>query len=195
MTKKFILLVIVLTVLLFTTSGCALQYCRKYVLHGVDYRFTFEYPADYRILGNGKLLYCARPALEGHWDNSWLWVKTTKKEKTGERENARKLLESDVSIYSTSEQYTDFEIIETNTFTVDGIEGDLRIFSYYNPNSPILGPPPGTTLKLPASMVARFAYFDYRGYIVELKISSTKEATEQANREFEHLLETFRIIE
>jgi len=82
----------------------------------------------------------------------------------------------------------DFRLLERSTITIAGVKGERIAYSYSGFYfSSEHAPQTGTAYK---------AYFDSKGLIWKLSlIADEYAAAERAKSDFEHLLETFRILD
>ena len=86
------------------------------------------------------------------------------------------------------ERWDNYELFERSSVTVSGIEGELI---YYVVDWILLVPAgEGPDLKY-----VREVYFDYDGLIWKLKATSEFEMVDQVKADFEHILETFQILD
>ena len=81
-------------------------------------------------------------------------------------------------------------LIEHSAITVDKMPAELLVYS----REPDLIPEaPASSLEV--MKVTRSVYFDYDGFIWNLVIESDEDRVEEAEADFEHLLETFQILD
>jgi hypothetical protein len=85
----------------------------------------------------------------------------------------------------------DYKLLERSQIYVAGIDGEQLIY-YWDMGVPEYpeDPDPG-----PIPTVMRKVYFDYDNLIWELSIRSNQAIVEEANAIFEHMLETFQILD
>lgn len=86
------------------------------------------------------------------------------------------------------EELQDFELLERSPMTIAGTHGERIIFSYYGYHSSMESEAEtGTAYK---------AYFDSEGLIWRVVMIADEYATaERAEAHFEHVLETFKILD
>ena len=99
--------------------------------------------------------------------------------------NAKTMLDYEFSLI---EGLPDFQLLERSPVTIAGSQGEQVIYSYYGYH---------TTWESPAETGTAYdAYFDSGGliWIVEL-IADEYTAAERAKADFEHILETFQILD
>ena len=87
--------------------------------------------------------------------------------------------------------YSDFQLLERSQVTVSGINGEQIVYSY----TEIRGVGQRKTDEDPYPMQGRRIYFYSNGVIWELTLDLLLSEAETANADFEHLLETFQILD
>jgi hypothetical protein len=111
--------------------------------------------------------------------------------------DAEAALEDTLSIFVEPDYYDEDDeeepkrLLERSTITVAGIPAELIVYSYgydYVRDSPS---DPWVIL----IRIAREVYFDYNGLIWKLAIESDEDRADVAEADFEHLLETFQILD
>ena len=81
-----------------------------------------------------------------------------------------------------------FELLERRPLTVSGVEGELLVF--VEDWGMILA-----VQDTPKLRYARWAYFDYGGLVWKIEASAEEELADRVMADFEHILETFKILE
>ncbi len=99
--------------------------------------------------------------------------------------NAEAMLEFLLSFH---EKWEDFKLLDRGSITVNGIQAQQIVYSYTS--FPELVYHKDTKV----SVTVREVYFDYGGLIWEISISSNTSTAEAANVHFEHILQTFKIL-
>jgi len=99
-------------------------------------------------------------------------------------------IESDISDFSTSQYIQDFQVFERSTITIDGITGEYVHYSYRDP------PPQETN---PYEQIVKEVWFDYDGFVWQIYFiygpEYDEEDTEEVGTYFDHIIETFRILD
>ncbi len=96
--------------------------------------------------------------------------------------NAQAMLDSELS---RAEGHREFQLLERSPVNMAGIQGERVIYSYF-----------GFYYNDPETGTAYEAYFDSEGLIWEVvMLADEYAAAERARADFEHLLETFQILE
>ena len=188
---RYLICIISVFILLFDVSGCRSSY-EKFDLHGVDYHFSFEYPANYEK--EGVSISYSRSLLEKDWKDSWFRVRVYEAGKYNKPDNAKAALNSYITSLSAHEEYSEFKILKRLPININGVIGEQCTLSYYYSEAEQYLDT-DLSIKLPATLVLRCVYFDYNGFICEIRMSSIEEIAEQVDSEFGHLIETFEILD
>jgi hypothetical protein len=100
-------------------------------------------------------------------------------------QSAIERLENDIS---DSSKWENFELLERYPVTVSGVEGELiaYVIDWFLPFAEGEGP------KL---QYHRAVYFDYNGLIWTIEATTEMEMVDQVKADFEHIIETFEILE
>ena len=185
------------------TLGCdsSMEGYRAFTFNEVAH-FSFEYPAHYKKTSAGaevedKIIHIGlRDEVPSEGSNAgFIGIKVEGAGIT--YPDATVALEHTLSIFVDSEPYDEDaeqapgRLLERSTLTVAGIPAELIVYSYgydYVRDSP--SDPWVLLLR-----IAREVYFDYNGLIWNIVIESDEDRAEVAKADFEHLLETFQILE
>jgi hypothetical protein len=87
----------------------------------------------------------------------------------------------------------DFKIIEKNKMIIGEIQGWELIVSFYVTGKPVHGFDDASPTERP--VVSRYLFFDYRGMIWKVIVSSTTDVADQAKLDYEHIIQTFKILD
>lgn len=181
------------------SSGCSSY--KRFILREGDAHFSFDYPRNYEELVNDVVAGWAtvsfdRELVEEDWiiEDSYFSVDVYEAGRIG-NPDAEAALESDITRIATHEYYSDFEILDRSSVSIAGVQGEQCVFSYcYREAIPDVDDE-GPFLKLPVIMIVRCVYFDYNGFIWEIWLQSTEGFAEEDKAHFEHILETFTILD
>jgi hypothetical protein len=183
---------IVLTVLCITpliATGCT--QCNGYkqltVEEGIAH-LSFEYPCNWEVgiieiredLGFTSITVLSPFSEEG--DSFWTFSIISPYE---DWPNAEAALEDSLSFW---ESEIDFEILDRSAVEVAGVRAEQVVFFCRVPRDYPLGAEPTPVVK-------RSLYFEYDGLIWMIGSSSDQAVAEADNVHFEHMLETFRILD
>ncbi len=104
--------------------------------------------------------------------------------------DSKQAIEKDLSFWSDS----DYQFLDRFALSIDGVEGEEIVYFYNQPRPPLgqVGHIPGAG---PAPTIARGVYFDHKGLIWEITMSSNEATAETDKADFEHVLETFEILD
>jgi len=80
--------------------------------------------------------------------------------------------------------------LECSTITVAGALDEMIVYSH---ESELIPEAPSSSLEV--MKVTRVVYFDYNDLIWKIEIDSDEDRAEEAEADFEHLLETFQILD
>jgi len=179
-------LLLVVIVLALIPAACGISGYKTFTLkRGIGY-FTFEYPSNYKVarmeVQDGGLFYTDvilnGPFLEKEQDFPLIGVLISRiSEQQPNKEAAAEELLSLVSAFP------DFKLLERSQVTVDGSEGDQLTFSYAQAVA-------GQSL----STISRDAFFEQGGLIWNITMRSPATILEANKAHFEHLLQTFRVL-
>jgi hypothetical protein len=99
-------------------------------------------------------------------------------------------LNNAISLYET---FLDYRLIERSSVNVAGIEGQ-QILYFYNKERPEIGDAGYIPGAGPAPTIARDIYFSDEGYLWNITIFSNESTAKADMADFEHMLETFTIL-
>jgi len=174
------------------SSGCSGY--KRFTLREGDAHFSFHYPKDYKNaltdIGSGYTWVTFERLLPDEVQAvSWFTV-TVDKAGTGRGEytDAKDALEYDISIRSKLDNY---QLLERSPVSVAGVAGEQLIWSHFSFSPYIKGESPKET----KPMFSRHVYFDHGGLIWGISMTSIEKMAEETEQYFEHLLETFRILD
>ena len=172
----------------------------RFTLREGDAHFSFEYPESYEKIAidlhsGYAMVWFIRSLVEEDWiiEDSYFRVQVYEAGQLG-NPDAEAALESEITRIATSELYRHFEIRDRSSVSIAGVKGKQAIFTYYYPEAP-LPLDEGPFLKLPAFLIVRCAYFDYNGFIWEIWLQSTEGLAKEDKAHFEHIIETFTILD
>jgi hypothetical protein len=184
-------------------SGCdsSMEGYRTFTFNKVAH-FSFEYPAHYEK-------YSAHATVENRTISIWFHDKVPPKGSTYgyikiivegvgiTYPDAEAALEDNLSGFAEPDYYDEDaeeepkRLLERSTITVAGIQAELIVYSYgydYVRDST-------SDSWVILIRIAREVYFDYDGLIWNLVIKSDEDRADVAEADFEHLLETFQILD
>jgi hypothetical protein len=173
---------------------------RSYTLSEGLVHFSFEYPTNYdemftEMLHSWVAATSFRSIEEEGWiiERSYLYIFIVEAGGIGTTD-AEAALENEIESFASDEEYSDFEILDRSPVTIAGVAGEQVTFSYYfaETTPPCDG---GPVLKLPATLIVRCAYFECNGFVWEIFLQSTEGVADEDEVHFEHILETFTILE
>jgi hypothetical protein len=182
------------------TPGCdsSMEGYRTFTFDKVAH-FSFEYPAHYRK-------YSAHATVEDRTISIWFHDKVPPKGSTygyihifvegasDSYPDAAAALEHTLSGFVEPGPYDEEEpqrLLERSSLTIAGIPAELIVYSYGYDR--IWGESPGSVAIL--IRIAREVYFDHNGLIWNIVIESDEDRADVAEGDFEHLLETFQILD
>jgi len=187
------LLIPIMIVSFATMMGCnstdTTGFSKFTVTEGLSH-FSFEYPAFYRT-----------PYVDRALEPNSTEVKTGGVIQPGVRgieslhieifqvsdsfPDAKAMLDSSLS---RSEEHQDFELLERSPITIDGVEGEQIVYSYYGFHA---------TMESEAETGTAYkAYFDCKGLIWRIVMLVDEYAqAERAEADFDHVIETFRFLD
>ena len=165
---------------------------KKLVLREGIAHFSFEYPSTYdepTVSPTGRFtsVVSGRKLTGANGNDPVLDIYVT--EGGDLRPDAKTSLEKALNRYET-EIFKDFKLIERSSITVLGVRTEQIVYTYS-------GGYPGTGISdrgIPAPFMGREVFFDYNGMVWNITISSLLEESETARADFEHILQTFKIL-
>jgi hypothetical protein len=195
-----LVLSIFLITLLLSLNGCnGAEYLTFMLKKGI--KFSFEYPSHYKKEevrayeqdeGFGRVTLFDKLPSEGSWYDSIYIVISDKR--IGYT-NPKEIIQ--VIITDTLPK----EIIERSTVTMAGLQGELLVYSF---SGDVKDAPSGfwscspsrkrVNPDEPLVRVSRVAYFDDGDKIWRIEVESAERKAEQAKADFEHILQTFKIL-
>ncbi|MDD5039162.1 MAG: hypothetical protein PHN78_07595 [Dehalococcoidales bacterium] len=167
-------------------------------------QFRFEYPASFgvtypTIKDNGTSIFFTRRVIKGGWFDKSLYFGVGKPSFWGmpsEQSDAKNALEADIA--RIEKAFKAVDIIDNTTVSVDGIVASVIVIRYdwYSmwpslPDAPLQGTPKGPNL----IMIDRSVYFDYDGLVWVIKMGAYEKVADEAKVEFDHIIETFKILD
>ena len=188
---NIILAVLIFSAVLFT--GCDIFYGKTITVNKGISHFSFERPEGYSIgtfetFNNSEYQYTyiflSSPENDLGYSTSHMSISANFTSEV--LPNAESMLEYSLSTY---EHFNDFELLGRFTETVAGIEGQGIIVSYSllrDENHPV----PGR-----ATYIAREIAFGQGDLIWSIEISSDASFVEEGIADFEHVLETFTLLD
>jgi len=198
----YITISIMLFMMLTVSPGCNIGYKLltedKEIAH-----FSFEYPADLNEVVRSSeddficISLIREVVKDGWWDKSLSFI-TQKPPVIGYEEayDAGSFIEAYITRLKDSFEVV--QVLERSSVNISGISGEQVIYTYddFSRRMPLLdapleGEPAGPSL----IWIDRAIFFDYNGLVWFIRMKSTEETSEQTKLDFEHLIETFRILE
>ncbi|UCB43223.1 MAG: hypothetical protein JSV77_00835 [Dehalococcoidales bacterium] len=185
------------------TPGCdsSMEGYRTFTFNKVAH-FSFEYPAHYKKTSAGaevedKIIHIGfRDKVPSKGiDAGFIMIRVEGAGIT--YPDATAALEHTLSIFVDQEPYDENDeqapglLLERSNITVAGIPAELIVYSYGFD----LIREESTGLVVYLMRIAREVYFDYSGLIWKIEIESDEDRAEEAEADFEHLLETFQILD
>jgi hypothetical protein len=195
----FMVMTAVMLIAVVMSTGCS-SYTR-FTLREGDARFFFEYPRNYEemfthVYSGWAAVSFERSLVEEDQviERSYLRVDVYEAGRRG-NSDAEAALEDEITSFATDENYRDFEVIDRSPVTIAGVAGEQVTFSYcFFESDPVMDDE-GPHFKLPITLIVRCAYFDHAGFIWEIFLQSTEGMVEEDEAHFEHILETFTILD
>jgi hypothetical protein len=197
--RRGLLLILLLALLVVTLLGCNNAEYRTFTFEkGVN--LTFEYPSHYRrdliysyVEGKsaGRITFLDRLSSKVSI-YGFIWV--TIRDPSGVYPYAKTAIEQIASgeydIYTSGPGELNRDILERSTIIINGIPAELIVYSHKV----------GFIERLPYESskiirINRTVYFDHNGLLWSIAIESDEDKAEQARADFEHLLQTFKILE
>ena len=192
---RSLLLMGVLFVVVATFLSCNSSGYRTFTFNKVAH-FSFEYPAHYRKFAahatvEDKTIYIGfrdKIIPEGR-TNGFIRVVV---EGAGYRyPDAEAALEKTLLPFTEPEKYINpGNLLERSTITVAGVQAELIV---YIREADLIPEAPASSLDI--MKVTRVVYFDHNNLIWRIRIQSDEDRADQAKADFEHILETFKILD
>ena len=187
---------LLLLVALSIQSGCDSSGYKTFTLEEGIGHFTFEYPARYEVelVEERSDLGYTSVTLSGPGPNlkkggmDYTFFDVFVDETNDYSPDAGVALQHTLALVS---EWPDYQFLEQSTVSVAGVEGQQVVYFYDRgvreyPEDPEPEPLP---------TIMRDVYFDHSGLIWLLAIRSNQAVAEDANVIFEHILETFKILD
>lgn len=192
-----LLIFILMSFLLSCSNSDVTPGYKEFTLHrnraAVAY-FSFEYPEGFEKLGNSyidseyvRISFYRSLLEEGYWD-AWFNVRVYRYPMF-DHSSAAAAIEDEIQTSTTL--FEDFKILKRTPVLVDNVEGELLVYSYI----PIKQTDEYSYLKGHPIVISRNIYFDYNGLIWTIDMASVEEVAEADEAVWEHLLETFKILD
>jgi hypothetical protein len=172
---------------------------RKYTFNNTFLSCSFEYPRFHRVISieqpnkNSPIarVFIALIQLKSPQDES---INISIREADSLFPGYNALLEFQQNTLRNSLVNSDLKILETSNTMVDGITSEKIKYFYFRPDEPKGN---GDQLKVPnATPTYSFnVYFEKNGFIWEIKVVAIATRVKQAEADFDHILETFKILE
>lgn len=195
----YLLLLAMLLISLVMNAGCS-SYA-KYTTHKESVRFSFEYPRSYEEMSTYEFPFLVmvsfdRSIVEENQllERSYLCV-TAREASLLDNPDAKAALEDEIAKFATNKNNRDFEIIDRSPVTIAGLVGERVEFSYCHFRDDPFIDYEGPYVELPITSIVRCAYFDHDGFVWAIFLKSTEGLAEEDKAHFEHILETFTILE
>ncbi len=108
--------------------------------------------------------------------------------------NASELLDNLVA--RTMKYYQVAQVLERSPITIGGIKGEIVTYSLdlRSGPPPLDAPPKGEPQTPTLVMITRLITFDHDGFIWMIKMSAYEKVAEEAKSDFEHVIQTFKIL-
>jgi hypothetical protein len=190
----------------------------KFTLREGDARFSFEYPTNYEemvtylhvgdetpayVFGRYTAVSFDRSIVEENQllERSYLHV-AAREASSLDNSDAKAALEDEIAKFATSKNNRDFEIIDRSPVTIAGVVGERVEFSYCQFQSDPFIEYEGPYVELPITSIVRYVCFDHDGFVWSIFLESwpiflesTEGLAEEDGVHFEHILETFTILD
>ncbi len=194
--KRSFLLGLAAVILLITASlsvvGCERSGYETFTLERGIGHFSVEYPASYDIArvevrNDEEHIYTSVAFISPYLKKKQVYnaISIFVDTKSDSFPNAEAAMEFSLSSH---EKWEDFKLLDRGSITVNGIQAQQIIYSYTVLRDPMY------FKDTQVSATEREVYFDYGGLIWEISISSNTSTAEAANVHFEHILQTFKIL-
>ena len=200
--KVYILLLILPFIMAPVSTGCFFKYKQFVEDKGIAH-FSFEYPADLdehdrvrsREFVSASFYRCL--VEDGWWDKR-LYVIAEKPPVLGFEDvyDAATMLDRYIS-----RMKNDFEVaqvLERSSVNISGVSGEQVVYTYdeYSGtfplfDAPLEGHPGGPSL----IWIDRLICFDHNGLVWFIRMKSVEGAAEKTRLDFEHFIQTFKILE
>jgi hypothetical protein len=193
-----VLVLIVMLVVMLNLTGCSDYYKKMSVTDGIAH-FSFEYPSNYKpefqYLDDAPYER-TRVGLFTINEESWVNVHeagiTVAIEKTGKRySNSTDALEAEIKWW-TSRGYKDFLLLERSKVIFAGVQSEQIVYSYtymhiedVQINMHVVKTP----------TIVRIIFFDYHEQIWFISVEAHGSYANQSKADFDHILQTFKILE
>jgi hypothetical protein len=194
--SEILLVVIILTSFITISCGNYREFTLKNIVPqaSAGTNFSLEYPSRYKSLIvnqaslNTTIVTGSFPS-ESHDSYEYnnlpqykLWISALKiSDKTVEHYKA--LIEEDLRVI---EGQNEFKLIDRSPVNVDEVIAEQVIYSYILQSDKELED---------TNFISYRVYFEKNGFFWKIIIEAISDRTEQAKRDFEHIIQTFRIIE
>jgi len=202
--KVYTILLIIPLIILSVSMNCSNGYKLLTEDKGIAH-FSFEYPADLNeetIRSSMDDYICVfiirRVVKDGWWDKD-LYVLAEKipiQRFEAEIHDAVTMIEKYIS--DVKDSFEVFQVLEKSSVNIGGVSGEQVVYTFdaFSRRMPLLdapleGEPAGPSLV----WIGRLICFDHNGLVWFIKMESTEETDEQTKLDFEHFIETFRILE
>ncbi len=191
--RVLVLLVLILSAIIIILSGCSGY--KEVTLTRKGIQFSFEYPSSYidtndTLREDSQHKYAVilkrpsnNPTIDEFDTNFAIWIYDIPDNAPDANTLVQDLLQSRENLPS----YHEYEFIEHSSVEVAGIQAELIVYSMKS-----LGV--GEVLATYPS-VYRDIYFDYEEHRVDIHISSFPELAEQVEKEFEHIINSFKFLD
>jgi hypothetical protein len=183
-------------------SGCLSKYETFSNNEGIAH-FSFEYPGDMENLDIYRTdkyvaVYFIREIVEDGWFDRDLYVTVYKPPgfKGLSISDAKTLLEDYIILLD--EDFKVSKVLERSPVNISEIPGELLVTTWdmMSPRIPLPdGALEGTPHQASLMMISRRAYFDQGGMVWKIQMESTEEVAEETKEDFEHILNTFKIMD
>jgi hypothetical protein len=203
MTKKKILILTVLTIgisviLVFSLLIGYSDY-RGYTFRNTFSSCSFEYPRFHRVISVEQpnedspiaRVFIALIQLKSTKDES---ITITIREVNSLTPSYNSLIEYELNTLRTTVVNTDVKILETANFTIDGISGERKKYLYIRPDVNN-GDSDQLMLFKGTPKYLYSAYFENNGFIWVIKVEAIASRVKQAEKDFNHIIDTFTILE
>ncbi len=180
--KPIIVILITLLSLLLASLSCSRYPYRTFVRQKGEPRFSFEYPRYYEGIGPREVTeptsvtlfrFKGKDIIYYLKINIYLFTP-----------DAQTVLGKYMAIY---EDNTNFKIIERISIIVDSKEQNMLVFSYLYESYDL---PKGSEI-----YIQRVVVFDHEGWVFEFIGESSAKYESVIKSDFEHILQTFKILE
>jgi len=190
-----VLLVLILSTIIILFSGCTANEYKQITKTIKGINFSFEYPRSYidtndTLREDSQHKYAVilkrpsnNPTIDEFDTNFAIWIYDIPDNAPDANTLVQDLLQSRENLPS----YHEYEFIEHSSVEVAGIQAELIVYSMKS-----LGV--GEVLATYPS-VYRDIYFDYEEHRVDIHISSFPELAEQVEKEFEHIINSFKFLD